>query len=166
MAALPAVYLDIETTWEGTPTVVGFRSQETGLVQLVGAEITKSRLQRELPKSGRLYTFNGHSFDLPRLKTVVGIDLHTRFQSRDLRTACRAAGLTGGQKPIEREIGFSRRLGGVDGKEAINLWRRFEYRGDENALQTLLRYNREDLDGLRAIKSHLYRFARRCLSEA
>jgi uncharacterized protein YprB with RNaseH-like and TPR domain len=38
--------------------------------------------------------------------------------------------------------------------DAIRLWQRYE-RGHEDALQTLLEYNLEDLKGLRLIHRHL-----------
>ena len=41
-------YLDIETTWDGELTVVGFRSSATGVVQLVGRDITAARLRAQL----------------------------------------------------------------------------------------------------------------------
>jgi uncharacterized protein len=166
MPRLLTIYLDIETTWHGEPTVVGFRSTASGVVQLVGGEITKRRLLRELPRDGVLYTFNGHCFDLPRLRTHLGVDLHQRFSSVDLRYACGYAGMSGGQKHIEQRIGFGRRLPEVDGRMAIKLWKMYEKLGDEAALDTLLRYNAEDLSGLRAIKGYLQRNARDCLRQS
>ena len=48
---------------------------------------------------------------------------------------------------IEGRIGVRRQLAGLGGLDAIALWRRYQ-RGDREALETLLGYNREDLDGL------------------
>jgi uncharacterized protein len=153
------VYLDIETTWSGRPTVVGFRSSVTGTIQLVGDEITRRRLSSVLPRTGVMYTFNGHCFDLPKIRQHLGLDLRERFSSYDLRFTCKGAGLTGGQKYIEQCIGFSRRLPDVNGKEAITLWNRYTRHDDASALRTLLRYNAEDLAGMVAIKRHVTRGA-------
>jgi len=148
------IYLDIETDWSRQLTVLGFLSSATGLVQLVGAEITRRRLGRVLPKRGRLHTFNGHSFDLPVIRAQLGLDLRSRYDSVDLRWVCFHRGLAGGQKAIEASILFERETVGLGGMEAIELWNQHA-RGDPNALPTLLNYNAEDLEGMRAIKRYL-----------
>jgi uncharacterized protein YprB with RNaseH-like and TPR domain len=150
------VFLDVETEWDRTLTVVGFRSSATGLVQLVGSEITARRLQRELPKSGRLYTFNGHAFDLPCILAGTGVDLRSMFESHDLRWVCHRAGLRGGQKAVEARLGYVRNLVGLDGRDAIRLWRR-SCCGDHGARRKLLAYNAEDLEGLAFIRRYLSR---------
>lgn len=156
VAIAPLVYLDIETDWHRSPTVVGFRSRETGVVQLIGEEISRRRLLRELPRRGRLVTFNGHTFDLPVLRDHLGCDLRERFEHTDLLYICRNVGLSGGQKVIEERIRFQRSLPDLDGRDALWLWRRHQ-RGDIEALPTLLRYNREDLQGMIATRMYLSR---------
>ena len=99
------IFLDIETDWDREITVVGFSSRMTGLVQLVGAEITRRRFLKELPRKGHLYTYNGHSFDCVCIRHQFGIDLRESFDSRDLRWVCQRLGLMGGQKAIEDHIG-------------------------------------------------------------
>jgi uncharacterized protein len=145
------LYLDVETDWQRRLTVVGFRSKETGLVQLVGEEITATRLGRVLPATGKLFTYNGHSFDLACIRTQLGLELRDRFESVDLRWVCQRQGLTGGQKLIEERLGFRRRLEGLDGRDAIRLWKAHRA-GDRNALADLLAYNAEDLDGMAHIR--------------
>jgi uncharacterized protein YprB with RNaseH-like and TPR domain len=148
------IYLDIETDARQRITVVGFRSAAIGLVQLVGADVTPAHLHAALPPSGRLYTYNGHCFDLPVIRKQLGLDLRARFASCDLRFVCQRHGLRGGQKAVEHQIGHRRALEGMDGWEAVILWAR-HLRGDASALSRLLRYNAEDVDGLALIKGHL-----------
>lgn len=148
------IYLDVETNWWRELTVIGFRSSITGTVQLVGSEITARRLRKELPSDGRLFTYNGHCFDVSCIRNQLGLDLLSRFESFDLRWVCQRIGLKGGQKRIERRIGFRRKLSELDGLDAIRLWRHYE-RGDHDALARLLRYNAEDLEGLIRIKRYL-----------
>lgn len=148
------IYLDVETAWGGDLTVVGFYSSETGLVQLVGDDITTRRLRQELPSSGRLFTFNGHGFDLRKIKQHLRLDLHRRFDSWDLFPICRDCGLRGGLKRVERRAGYRRTTVGIDGWRAMQLWRDYEW-GNERALKTLLRYNAEDVWALRAVKQYL-----------
>ncbi len=148
------IYLDIETDAVQSITVVGFRSAVTGLVQLVGAEVTPARLHAALPATGQLFTYNGHCFDLPVIRKQLGLDLRARFASCDLRFVCQRYGLRGGQKAVEHQLGHRRALEGMDGWEAVILWQR-HVRGDAAALPRLLRYNAEDVDGLALIKEHL-----------
>ena len=157
------IYLDIETDWSRRLTLIGLWSSARGFVQLVGSEITTERLLSELPPpgEGRLYTFNGHCFDLPEIAKQLGLRLRDRHDSRDLRFLCRKYQLTGGQKLIEETIGFSRILHGYDGSDAVRLWMR-HLRGDPDALPLLMHYNREDLVGMAAIRDHLQRLGEVC----
>lgn len=148
------IYLDIETDARQRITVVGVRSAATGLVQLVGGEVTPARVHAALPATGWLFTYNGHCFDLPVIRKRLGLDLRARFESHDLRFICQRHGLKGGQKAVEHQTGHRRVLEGMGGWEAIVLWKR-HMRGDATALATLLRYNAEDVDGLALIKEHL-----------
>ncbi len=158
MANHPRIYLDVETDWSRRLTLIGFRSESTGLVQLVGNEITAARLRRELPRTGFLFTYNGHCFDLPVIRDQLGLDLRADYVSHDLRWICQRNGLRGGQKAIEQQIGVARAFAGLNGRDAIDLWAK-HLRGDSAALKVLLGYNREDLDGLVAIRDHLHRRA-------
>lgn len=157
MPAAPTIYLDVETEWDRTLTVLGFHSRETGTVQLVGSEITARRLRSVLPKTGRLVTFNGHCFDLPVIHKQLGLHLRSTHDSVDLRYVCARCQLTGGQKLVEQCLGVVRKTEGVDGQEAIKLWGRYK-KGDQSALALLLAYNSEDLFGMREIERRLKRF--------
>ena len=154
MAKPIEVYLDVETNLWRELTVVGFRSSVTGVVQLVGPEITARRLRKELPREGRLFTYNGHCFDISCIRNQLGMDLRHQFESLDLRWICQRIGLMGGQKRIEKRIGHRRKYSGLDVLDAIRLWSEYES-GDQEALALLLRYNSEDLAGLIRIKRHL-----------
>jgi uncharacterized protein len=154
MAKPIEVYLDVETNWGRELTVVGFQSSATGVIQLVGSEITTRRLRKELPREGRLFTYNGHCFDICCIRKQLGIDLHHQFESFDLRWICQRIGLRGGQKLIEQRIGHERKYAEMDGLDAIRLWSDYED-GDQGALALLLCYNAEDLTGLMKIKRHL-----------
>lgn len=144
-------YLDIETDGYDLVTVVGFYSDITGHVQLVGSEITFRRLCSTLPGDGVIYTFNGERFDIPVVRRAIGLDLLDRFESCDLMRVGWAHGFKGGQKALEDALGFARELPGLDGRAAIEFWRSY-MDGDDQALDSLLRYNAEDLEGMRFLK--------------
>lgn len=147
------LYLDIETDWDREITVIGMYHHAHGFQQLTGREITAQRLLAQLPEAKRIYTFNGHCFDLPVIRQRLGIDLRERYRSVDLRYRCKERGLTGGQKAIEQMLGIGRALPGLDGRDAIRLWQDYRDRGDQESLRLLLKYNREDVMNLVRIRS-------------
>jgi uncharacterized protein len=147
------LYLDIETDWDREITVIGLYHHRRGFQQLTGREITAQRLLAHLPDAQRIYTFNGHCFDLPLIRQRLGIDLRQRFRSVDLRYRCKERGLTGGQKAIEQRLGICRALPGLDGRDAIRLWQNYRDDGDGESLRLLLKYNHEDVMNLVRIRA-------------
>ena len=106
-----SIYLDIETEWNGSITVVGFFHETTGLVQLYGEDVTRDRFLDELPEdASRIFTYNGHSFDMPCIHNQLAVDLRMRYRSHDLRWICQRNGIVGGLKGVERKVGITRRL--------------------------------------------------------
>jgi len=153
-------YLDIETTglysYCHKITVVGLSFGDSGLVdQWIGEDITADALLEALEPASTLYTYNGSRFDLPFLRDHLGVNLHDRFQHRDLMLDCWRRNLYGGLKAVERRLGIPRMLKDIDGLEAVRLWNRYEKQRDQEALRRLLDYNREDVLNLRALKELL-----------
>lgn len=147
-------YLDIETSFGGDVTVVGLMRPDGGLIQIVGSANTREVLEDVLRGLDTLCTFNGESFDLPVLQKAFGISLSERFRSLDLSTECRKAGIRGGLKRIETGLQIPRRLRGVNGYDAMVLWDRWTS-GDRAALETLLRYNADDVINLATLERRL-----------
>lgn len=152
-------FLDIETTG---------LSREHAFVTLAGlldvhgfkAYIRGDNLD-ELPEAlGRyrlIVTFNGAAFDLPFLESEFSSTLPcSRRQGLfahaahlDLMHVLRRVGLRGGLKKIERATGLGRGsdLSQLDGYDAVRLWRLAD-EGEPLALETLVRYNAEDVASL------------------
>jgi len=156
------VYLDIETTGLSRLyheiTVVGIYLVDGGgsrLVQLVGEEVTRDNLLEALEGADTMFTYNGSRFDLPFISACLGVDLAGSCQHRDLMYDCWRNNLYGGFKAVERQLGISRQLRGIDGLEAVRLWWRYRDYGDNSALAVLLEYNREDVVNLKALRERL-----------
>jgi len=75
----------------------------------------------------------------------------------DLCPTLRRLGLRGGLKRIEQTLGLIRDpdLEGLDGWAAVRLWQAY-CAGDTAALETLLRYNREDIVNLKPLAELAY----------
>ena len=155
-------YLDIETTglsWlDAEITVIGIylvNGSDSRLVQLVGKEVTVDNLLTAIDGISTIYTYNGSRFDLPFIRGSVGIDLEAVANHHDLMYDCWRCNLFGGFKAVEQQLGIPRQLQGITGFDAVLLWERYQYYGDENALATLLKYNEEDVVNLKVLRERL-----------
>ncbi len=155
-------YLDIETTglspFADAITVVGvYRRYADGyrMTQLVGPNITRAAVEGLLEGVDTLYTYNGIRFDAVFLETRLQVEFPRSLTHKDLMHDCWRRGLYGGLKSVERQLGIERRLLGVAGREAVDLWWRYIRKGDSTALDTLLRYNEEDVLNLKILRERL-----------
>ena len=152
-------YLDIETTglsrFYNEITVIGVYlvdGRDSRLVQLVGDAATKDNLLGALEGVATIFTYNGSRFGLPFIHTRLEVDLASMFYHHDLMYDCWRMNLKGGFKAVERQLSIPRQLEGVDGFQAVILWRSYD---DENALALLLQYNKEDVVNLKALRERL-----------
>lgn len=153
------IYLDIETTGLSRHyhelTCVGWSLNDRDGVTVYWDDdhpmgSAGEHLQQALDHASILVTFNGSHFDVPFLRHKRP-ELSFPEAHVDLRHFARSAGLAGGQKSLEVELGISRAPSEVSsGEQAPALWFRYQ-RGDLGALRALLDYNRADVAGLRAI---------------
>jgi len=155
-------YLDIETTGLSREyseitviglLVTGHRSRR--FVQLIENEISEEKLFDALDGVSLLHSFNGHRFDLPFIRYKLGINLRDHFDCCDLMETCHRCNLRGGLKLVEQTLRIPRKSHGINGFEAVRLWWRYKNDYDEDALKTLLEYNREDVINLELLKHKL-----------
>ena len=155
-------YLDIETTGlsfsNDDITVIGIylcNGEDSSVIQLKGMEVNKANILEALQDVNTIYTYNGKRFDLPFIHSRLGVNLAEIFEHRDLMFDCWRNDLYGGFKGVERQLGIERQLTEVNGFEAVRLWWRYLDYFDEDALNTLLAYNREDVVNLKTLKEKL-----------
>jgi uncharacterized protein YprB with RNaseH-like and TPR domain len=158
-------YLDIETTGLSASfdyiTVIGVLrcdGRNNELIQLVGEEVTRGNLITTLRDVKTIYTYNGARFDLRFIANALGIDLAVTYYHCDLMYDCWRCNLYGGFKAVERQLGIPRRLKGVNGYEAVQLWWSYLKGGNQSALSLLLEYNKEDVVNLKALRERLNSF--------
>jgi predicted nuclease with RNAse H fold len=153
------LFLDIETTglsrYYDYVTLIGFAID--GEYDVIIAGESPQPLFDALSRAQSLVTFNGSGFDLPFLEDALA-SVRWPKHHVDLRYACKALDLTGGQKEIEQALGIGCRAGveNVDGAAAVVLWHRY-MRGDRAALRELIDYNRADVEAMGHILEHVVR---------
>jgi len=141
------VFLDIETTglswFYDEITIIGWARDGIYKVLLKGDD--PQPLLEDLGAADVLVTFNGTLFDLRFLKKEFG-ELQLPATHLDLRYLAKRVGLSGGQKNIEKVLGIVARDGveNIDGAAAVLLWHAF-LRGNQEALPSLIDYNRRDV---------------------
>lgn len=152
------IFLDIETTG------LSSRGHEITMIGVYGKGITRVFINGinldEFPDSldgcTTIVTFNGTRFDLPFIQhhfpDIVFDQLHI-----DLMSPLRRIGLTGGLKKIETTLGLARSgdTAGLTGFDAVRLWYSYK-RGSQEALETLIAYNTEDIQNLETIIETVY----------
>lgn len=151
-------YLDIETSFQGSITVIGVYRPSTGLRQIWGEDVNRDNLINLLGEAEVLLTYSGSRFDLPVIRRSLGVHLDKLFYHRDLLFDCWNFRLYGGLKAVERELGIKREVEEVNGFMAMELWERHQKSGDMEALKKLLLYNREDVLNLVKLEEKLNTF--------
>ena len=152
-------FLDIETTslspYEGIVTVVTVHGR--GATRTFVQEDNLEELPAYLGKFGVLVTFNGSLFDLPFLSGHFP-ELAPSPAHIDLRFVFYRIGQAGGLKRIEERLGLGHRDGveGLRGLDAVRLWDEYR-RGNPNALERLVRYNRADTVNLEPLLAYATR---------
>lgn len=154
-----ACFFDIETTGldqrKNKVTTVSFYRNGESKTLVRGQDLTEENLRKEIFESDILVSFNGKRFDQPFLEH--NFDVSFEKPHIDLMYACKRIGLSGGLKPIEKEVGIAREdIDDVDGREAVRLWKKYEKQNDEAALDKLVRYNQYDAENLKRLLEHVH----------
>lgn len=155
-----AAYLDIETdglSRDALVTVVTVHSRRGTVTLTEGIDLSPETLADALDGTKVLVTFNGSCFDVPVLRnSFPEVDLD--IPQFDLRFASRKVGYRGGLKPLEIDLGITRadEIDGMDGADAVRLWKMWERHGDRDSLEILTEYNRADTMNLERIADVIY----------
>lgn len=153
-------YVDIETTGLSAHadeiTTVSIWDGNEVKTFINGIDLDLKSLRQELYKHKMIVTFNGRTFDLPFIQQKFPMPLSHLHM--DLRWDCRKVGLVGGLKRIEQQLGISRPddVKDVNGMMAVRLWYKWKLRGNQDALDMLVKYNQEDVINLEKMAGIVY----------
>jgi uncharacterized protein YprB with RNaseH-like and TPR domain len=154
-----ACFLDIETTGLSKQhddiTTIGVFDGKESKVFINGRNMHE--FPEEIMKYSYIVTFNGATFDMPFIRSKFpGLKMN-HFHA-DLRFMLRALGYSGGLKNIEKQMGINREgdLADLSGRDAVKLWFKYKRDNDEKALDTLVRYNIEDIENLKTLMEFCY----------
>jgi len=157
--AQDAMFFDIETDGRENqaPTVVSL-FDSTGLhVYILGRNM--DALPEAMAARRLWVSFNGTCFDAPVLRDYFGEGRFPVPEAHiDLRFVTKRLGMGGGLKDIEDKLGVGRppHLKGVNGWDAVLLWRAYKARADLEALRFLVEYNLYDAFQLRTLMDVVY----------
>jgi uncharacterized protein len=151
----PRAYVDIETDYDSWITVVGIYRPDLGHKQWVRPNLKADEMKSFLDGVEMVFTYNGARFDLPIIKQQLHLDIEALFKHHDLMHTCWQNDLYGGLKKVEITLGIHRDTAGMSGADALKLWEKYSLEKDAEALEVLLRYNREDVENLEALARKL-----------
>jgi len=147
------LFLDIETTglsvYYDIITIVGWSLEKKFNVYINGED--ESAFRDAVSQAKALVTFNGIMFDLKFIDKHFS-NLEMPSLHLDLRFFAKRVDLSGGQKKIEKQLGFARKsdIDGMLGEAAPILWHKYR-RGDQGAMTRLIEYNHADIEGMKFI---------------
>ncbi len=145
-----AVCLDIETTGlfigESPITMIGLYDGREYKAFVRGQNL--EQFPDEIRRYGLVVTYNGCRFDIPFIQAEMGPVLED-LAHLDIMYPLRRLGYRGGLKVIEQRTHLARpsALDGLSGYDAVVMWRLYQ-QGHRGALESLIRYNAEDVADL------------------
>jgi len=153
-------FLDIETTGlDRRDRITTVALSVNGIRRCYVRGENLDEFLRDVEGLSLLITFNGTSFDLPRLRSEFRIDLAQPHI--DLRFCLEALGFKGGLKRCEELLGIRRRTEfALTGLDAVHLWRQYEKCGDPDVLSQLIKYNLSDVISLEILAATVFDLVR------
>lgn len=145
-------FLDLEIDSYGKIILLGIADEFNTKIFIRNVNLEKYLIEKELKNYKLMITFNGSCFDLPKLRKQLKLEINVPHI--DLKPICINLGLKGGLKEVEKQLNI-RRPQNLRGNP-VDLWKAFHASGDNEWLDLLIDYNKEDVENLRGIMGWVY----------
>ena len=156
-----ALCVDIETThFNGPISILGVYRPQEGPVESLsfvrGRDLNSENLRQVFEGCRLLITYNGISFDIPRIRQEFPGVLPESLPVLDLYRLARRLGLNTNLKVLENTFGIPRLNEEQSNRHcSVKYWKRYAAFQDEEALEKLLAYNRQDTINLYPLANSL-----------
>jgi uncharacterized protein YprB with RNaseH-like and TPR domain len=160
-----ALCLDVETEGFNKPiSVVGLYQPKDGLVEhtffVRGKDLTLENLKQAFKSCKLLITYNGLSLDIPKIKQEFPGAIPENIPVLDLYLFARKLGLDTNLKVLETTLNIDRLFEHTKRRFiAAKLWRKYSLGKNQQALLTLIEYNKQDTINLYPIAEQLVAMA-------
>ncbi len=159
-----ALCLDVETTrYNGPISLVGMYKPKDGEIDYIslirGHNLSALNVKKALQDCKLLITYNGLKHDLPRLKAEFPNSMPRNIRTIDIFLLAKHLQLGTSLDVLENTLNIERPDNITQKGRAIYLWQRYKNISDQNALQSLLDYNRQDTINLYPIIEELIKRA-------
>ncbi|MEK6873919.1 MAG: ribonuclease H-like domain-containing protein [Nanoarchaeota archaeon] len=159
-----AICLDIEVTEFGGPiSLIGMYIPKPGLIEsecfIKGKNLTFNEMKPLINKAKLIVTFNGLSFDIPKINKEFPGLIPKDKKIIDLHIIAKSLNMPHSLKTLENTFGIERLTPESEKKGvAIKLWNQYK-KGDIEALSKLKEYNRQDTINLYFLAEKLIKHA-------
>ena len=156
-----ALCLDIETTGMNKPiSLVGLYRPKEGAIEhevlIKGKNLTTANLQKVFMNCKMIITYNGRTFDVPRINKEFPGAIPRNIPHFDVYHISKAAGFNTNLKALEQMLGIERLRPETQKRGiAVKLWRKYKRYNHLKALETLIEYNKQDAVNLYPISEKL-----------
>lgn len=163
-------YIDIEATGfsrtKTIPTVVGILIENDLFKQfLYGVDLKGKNIDQFLYEYDvtNIIGYNHKSYDIPYLEKnpCTKCQCFRNIYKKDLMKLAHQLNIKGGLKKTEEHLGIIREAEPLDYNQQMELWNRWNYFGDRDALNQYLFYNEEDVMNLPVLENKLHDIAKR-----
>jgi uncharacterized protein len=163
--------LDIETIgFNRAICMVGLYKPQDGLIDcdvfIRGKNLNKEILKESFQGCKMIITYNGISFDIPRIKKEFPGVIPEDVQMLDLYLLAKQLNYNTNLKLLESCMGIDRlheesKQRGI----AIKLWRKYANGGNQEALKKLIEYNKQDTINLYPLAEKLIKMAQKKINQ-
>jgi len=147
-------------------SVIGLFTPKDGPVEhdvfIRGRNLTWENLAKAFKDCHLIITYNGLAHDIPKIRSEFPSLLPDDFPILDLYRIAKRLGYDTNLKSLEFNFGIKRLYDYTERRHiAVRLWKKYEEKKDEQALNMLIEYNKQDTVNLYLLAEQLMKMVRK-----